>query len=43
MHVNNETGVINPIEDIAVSIKSTNPDIYFHSDCAQSFGKLPYQ
>lgn len=39
MHVNNETGVINPIEDIAVSIKSTNPDIYFHSDCAQSFGK----
>jgi cysteine desulfurase len=39
MHANNETGVINPIDDIAASIKSINSDIYFHSDCAQSFGK----
>ena len=39
MHVNNETGVINPIEDIAAEVKLNNPDIYFHSDCAQSFGK----
>ena len=39
MHANNETGVINPIDDIAASIKSINPDIYFHSDCAQSFAK----
>ena len=37
MHVNNETGVINSIEEIAAEVKLNNPDIYFHSDCAQSF------
>ena len=39
MHVNNETGIINPIEEIASSVKLKYSDIYFHSDCAQSFGK----
>ncbi|MCH2157839.1 MAG: aminotransferase class V-fold PLP-dependent enzyme [Oleiphilaceae bacterium] len=39
MHVNNETGVINPIKELAEFIKSKG--IFFHADCAQSAGKLP--
>ena len=39
MHVNNETGVINPIKELAEFTKSK--DIFFHADCAQSAGKLP--
>ncbi|MCF6175085.1 MAG: cysteine desulfurase DndA [Victivallaceae bacterium] len=38
MHVNNETGIIQPIEEIAAGLK--NSDVYFHVDAAQSFGKL---
>ena len=37
MHANNETGAIQPIEQIATSLKDT--DTYFHVDAAQSFGK----
>jgi cysteine desulfurase len=39
MHANNETGAINAINEIALSVKSINADIYFHTDCAQTFGK----
>ena len=39
MHANNETGVINPIDELANKIKDLNNEIYFHSDCSQSFGK----
>jgi cysteine desulfurase len=39
MHANNETGVINPIDEIADAIKSYDPTIMFHADCAQTFGK----
>ena len=38
MHVNNETGVINPIGDLARLAKSRGA--LFHADCAQSAGKL---
>ena len=38
MHVNNETGVIQPIEEIANELK--NSEAFFHVDAAQSFGKL---
>ena len=38
MHVNNETGVIQPIEEIANSLEAS--DVYFHVDAAQGFGKL---
>ncbi len=38
MHVNNETGVIQPIEDIAEALK--DQAIFFHVDAAQSVGKL---
>ena len=38
MHVNNETGIIQPIEDIAAGLK--NSDVYIHVDAAQSFCKI---
>lgn len=40
MHVNNELGTIQPIRQCADLIKSKSRAI-FHSDCVQSFGKLP--
>lgn len=38
MHVNNETGVIQDLEQIAALAKQHN--IFFHTDAAQSIGKL---
>ena len=40
MHVNNEIGTIQPIEECAKIIHSSSRAM-FHSDCVQSFGKLP--
>lgn len=37
MHVNNETGVIQPIEEIAAAL--ANHEAFFHVDAAQGFGK----
>ncbi|QFF99714.1 cysteine desulfurase [Psychrobacillus glaciei] len=39
MHVNNETGAIQPINEIATLIKSKSRAV-FHMDAVQSFGKL---
>lgn len=39
MAVNNETGAINPIEEIADMLKAY-PKIVFHSDCVQALGKI---
>ncbi|MFC1553500.1 cysteine desulfurase family protein [candidate division KSB1 bacterium] len=39
MHVNNEIGTINEIQEIGDLAK--NKGIIFHSDCVQSFGKVP--
>ncbi|MBQ8514244.1 MAG: cysteine desulfurase [Ruminococcus sp.] len=38
MHVNSETGVIQPIEEIGAALAETKT--YFHIDATQSFGKL---
>lgn len=38
MHVNSETGIIQPIEDIGKELANT--EIYFHIDATQGFGKL---
>jgi cysteine desulfurase len=38
MHANNETGVIQPVEEIGEAIADTAA--YFHVDAAQTFGKL---
>lgn len=40
MAVNNETGAINPIADIAKKVKEKNPDIIVHSDCVQAMGNI---
>jgi cysteine desulfurase len=39
MHANNETGTLQPIEEIAAL--AAERDIYFHTDAVQSAGKLP--
>ncbi len=39
MHVNNEVGTINPIEEIGAFARGRG--ILFHTDAVQSFGKLP--
>lgn len=41
MHVNNETGVIQPIEEISKLINEKAPNCVFHCDCVQSFCKIP--
>ncbi|MEA5012696.1 MAG: cysteine desulfurase family protein [Angelakisella sp.] len=41
MHVNSETGAINDLEAIAWAVKDKNPKALVHSDCVQSFCKLP--
>lgn len=40
MHINNETGVIQPILEVCDIL--SGHDAYFHVDAAQSFGKYPY-
>jgi cysteine desulfurase len=41
MHANNETGALQPIEEIAAL--AAEHDIYFHTDAVQSAGKLPLE
>lgn len=40
MHVNNEIGAIEPIEQIGKIVKDKNPNCIFHVDAIQSYGKL---
>ncbi len=42
IHVNNETGAINNVNEIARKVKSINPKTIFHVDGVQAFGKIPY-
>lgn len=38
MHANNETGVIEPLEEV----RAAAPDALLHTDAVQSFGKIPF-
>lgn len=40
MHINNETGVIQPIDEVCRLLSDHNA--YLHVDAAQSFGKYPF-
>lgn len=40
MHVNNEIGAVEPIEEIGHIVKEYNPDIVYHVDAIQSYGKF---
>lgn len=39
MHVNNETGALNPIKELCAMAKKKNPNVLFHSDGVQALGK----
>lgn len=39
MFINNETGAVTPIRDIAVGAKRKNPKVLVHTDAVQAFGK----
>lgn len=41
MHVNNENGLILPVEKIATGVKNKNNNVIVHVDGVQSFCKLP--
>ena len=44
MHANNETGALQPIEEIAAAVRARRAggqQIYLHSDGVQAFGKVP--
>lgn len=39
MYVNNEIGAVEPVEEISKIIKAVNPQVIFHVDAIQAFGK----
>ena len=41
VHVNNETGAVNDIAEIARLVKKKNPRTLVHSDGVQAYGKIP--
>ena len=41
MHVNNETGIIQPVEEAIKLVKQKNRNTLFHIDGVQAFGKVP--
>ena len=43
IHVNNETGAINDVNEIARRVKEINPRALVHVDGVQAFGKLPFK
>lgn len=40
MQVNNIVGSIQPVSHLAQLVKSINPDVVFHTDAVQAFGKI---
>lgn len=42
MSANNETGVINPIKDLAAQAREIDPEVLFHTDAVQAVGRLDF-
>lgn len=42
MLVNNETGVIQPVEELARRVRAKHPRAFFHTDAVQAAGKIPF-
>ena len=42
MMVNNEIGAIEPVSEIAKIVHTFNPEILFHVDAIQAYGKVPF-
>ncbi len=40
MHVNNEIGAVQPIEEIGQILSDNAPDVIFHTDAVQGYGKI---
>ena len=43
IHVNNETGAVNDVDEISRAVKEINGNAVFHSDGVQAFGRLIYR
>ena len=43
MHVNNEVGSIQPIQEIGKYLKNLNDKVYFHVDAVQSYSKINFK
>ena len=43
MHVNNEIGTIQPVEEIGKYLKSLKEKVYFHVDGVQSYAKIKFR
>ena len=43
IHVNNETGAINDVVEIAKNVKKINPKTIIHVDGVQAYGKIPFR
>lgn len=43
VHVNNETGAVNDVNEIAKKLKQINKKLIFHVDGIQAYGKIPYR
>ncbi len=43
MHVNNEIGAINDVNELAKKVKAKNPRVIFHVDGVQAYGKIPFR
>ena len=43
IHVNNETGAINDVNEISKRVKAINQYTLFHSDGVQAYGKIPFR
>lgn len=43
IHVNNETGAVNPVSEIAREVKKINKNALFHSDGVQAYGKIAFR